>query len=351
MCLVGATSAVGITPAAASHRDVFLSDVAATSGQDVWAVGGQDNTGYNAYPIALHYDGTHWTTYQLPESGVFGAVSAISPNDVWAVGSDWINQQAPLAYHWDGTTWAQVPTPRQADPYSSLNAISALSTDDIYAFGYTEQETGSGQNFVLHWDGTSWSDVTGTMSMLSEMSVISPTDAWGVGATADQKPLVEHWDGSSWHQVRAPRRSGEYFEGISAVSADDVWIYGETNGGYQDPFLEHWDGTKWSVVHDSAAPPQFMVLTGLDGTGPSDAWLSGIGQVGGGALLQHWDGSAWSNVANPAQQLAGASPNAVLAISPNDAWVVGFWIQEQGGAEFDRRLILHWDGNNWIRMR
>jgi hypothetical protein len=347
--LAVAAAPASATPSAALHRSVSLSGVAATSAQDVWAVGAMDNTGYSAYPTALHYDGHRWTTTQMPREGDFAAVAAISPDDVWAVGSDWQNLSEPLAYHWDGTSWTQVTTPAQLDPYSDLNAITALSSDDIYAFGYTEQDSGSGQTFVLHWDGSSWTDAAGVVSELAYMSAVSPTDAWGVGA-ADGKPLVAHWDGTAWQRVKAPQRSGEYFPGIRAVSSDDVWAFGETNGGYQQPFLEHWDGTTWSVIRDHAAPARFMVLTGLDGTGASDAWLTGTGQVGAGPLLQHWNGSAWSNVDDPAQELGGATPGAVVAISPTDAWVVGFWIQNQGGVQFDRRLLLHWDGSAWTRI-
>jgi hypothetical protein len=58
-----------------------------------------------------------------------------------------------LIEHWDGKVWSVVPSGSQGG--GILNAISAASPDDIWAVG-----TATVPNTVvtLHWDGSKWSD-------------------------------------------------------------------------------------------------------------------------------------------------------------------------------------------------
>jgi len=103
---------------------------------------------------------------------ILWGVTALAPNDVWAVGSSTASNKPPpgqfdvpsktLIEHYDGTAWSVVPSPN-VGPNSQfqsnqLHGSAAVSPTDIWAFGSYFAADGSGQQstLVLHWDGASW---------------------------------------------------------------------------------------------------------------------------------------------------------------------------------------------------
>ncbi len=65
-----------------------LYGVAALSQSDAWVVGEQYSYAYSSYvPLIEHWNGTAWSVVQAAQYGVsLRAVTAIAPDDVWAVG-------------------------------------------------------------------------------------------------------------------------------------------------------------------------------------------------------------------------------------------------------------------------
>src|SRR5260221_7355376 len=53
-----------------------------------------------------------------------------------------------------------------------------------------------------------------------------------------------------WHIVSSPNPGQGYwqFNGVAAVSDDDVWTVGGGAGGYGPTLIENWNGKKWSIV-------------------------------------------------------------------------------------------------------
>jgi hypothetical protein len=87
----------------------------------------------------MHWDGSAWTIVPTPPlsgSYVFSAVTAISANNVWAVGS--ANGQS-LAERWNGSAWRVAALPPLQDP-SGLGAISAGRMHSLWSAG--SQATG-----------------------------------------------------------------------------------------------------------------------------------------------------------------------------------------------------------------
>src|SRR5262249_31211646 len=131
-----------------------LFGVSASSGTDVWAVGETDflgGAGPNPAPEALHFDGRTWTRATVPAplktpvgSGLL-SVSAVAPNNVWAVGfgstgKDPRIKSTVLLEHFDGASWSIVASPVPAG--ASLSGIAAVSADDIWAVGSVLGTTG-----------------------------------------------------------------------------------------------------------------------------------------------------------------------------------------------------------------
>jgi hypothetical protein len=63
----------------------------------------------------------------------FKDIAAISRGEVWLVGSS--NPKTPLIAHWIKGEWHFPPTPFMHYSHVGLNAISAISADDIWAVG------------------------------------------------------------------------------------------------------------------------------------------------------------------------------------------------------------------------
>ena len=290
--------------------------------------------------------------------GTLESVSAVSASDVWAVGfnSDNNNDSTALIEHWNGRFWSQVATPRlKANGGSQLYGVSALASDDAWAVG----TVGTGTEYdtlILHWDGTSWTQVPSPSpggasgSYLFGVSAVSATDIWAVGRTYNG-PLILHWDGTAWTQVDAPGAVGTSLNSVAAVSGTDAFAVGNTFGAFSRPFVLRWDGTHWNQLTLGAAKRgRADQVTGVSATSASDVWAVGTTttwrHVRRSPMILHFDGSSWQRVdgVNPGgrhgTQLAGVS-----AVNPHDVWAVGSYGIDH--SDLSRTFIEHWNGTSW----
>jgi hypothetical protein len=115
-------------------------DVVAISSNDVWMVGEQiQDCGVAVTAFSEHWDGTQWTIVDVPGPGrnslfySFRAVAATSSNNVWAVG---LTQQhgvnVPLTERWDGTQWSVALQTN----VGALDGITTTSAGNFWAVGY-----------------------------------------------------------------------------------------------------------------------------------------------------------------------------------------------------------------------
>jgi hypothetical protein len=91
---------------------------------------------------------------------------------------------------------------------------------------------------------------------LSAVSASSSRDAWAVGTqtSATAPNLAEHWNGATWTRIPSPAppdaKYGDFLNGITAVSAGNIWAVGCTDGclvqGAFNPQIEHWNGKAWA---------------------------------------------------------------------------------------------------------
>jgi hypothetical protein len=338
--------------------DTFLNGVSAISRTDAWAVGHTAGFVGDFSTLIKHWDGSSWTRMPSPNPGGLGdnilrAVSAVSPQDAWAVG---FYSKGPsdrtLTVHWDGSSWRTIPSPSPGGRkhHSYLTGVTAISARDAWAVGYFGERS---RSIILHWDGVRWSTVEspnpGTVSNeLLGVSATSPTDAWAVGSWGgrDVKTLLLHWDGASWTKVPGVPTGKDFaaMNGVSARSASDVWAVGYYDDFHQKTLIEHWDGSSWGRV-SSPNPGAGNLLYGVDAISATDVWaVGGYGDSRTRTLTQHWDGKRWTTVASPTPRMGG-NLKAVSASSATDAWALG---DRRVGQSY-RRLIDHWDGTRWTR--
>src|SRR5579885_1110554 len=140
-----------------------LSAVAAVSPTDVWAAGTTRTSNGESRALVEQWDGRRWHIVPVPlPAGIASALSglaATSPRDVWAVGTvfNTAGQDQTLAEHWDGHTWSIIPTPNPGLTGSALARVVALSPRDVWAVG--TQIRYKRATLVEHWDGRRWAAV------------------------------------------------------------------------------------------------------------------------------------------------------------------------------------------------
>jgi hypothetical protein len=87
-----------------------LAAITGTSASDIWIGGTAKQPFGEAGTLIEHFNGTKWSIVPTPiERGVVLGMSAIAPDDVWAVGNDNRTGITSLAMHWDGAAWTEVP--------------------------------------------------------------------------------------------------------------------------------------------------------------------------------------------------------------------------------------------------
>jgi len=359
-----------VVPTPNTGGDGSLFAVSASSASDIWAVG----------LSAIHFDGAQWTAFPIATANgevidSLTGVADISPAEAWAVGQVNVGLAHPgqVIEHWDGVQWSVFQGPAfapQSEPL--LNAITAVSANDIWAVGSLLNHDLQVLNFLFeHWDGTSWTAtaIESGDAFLLGASADASDDAWAVGfagpENATSRTLVLHWDGASWKKVPSPSAGSgaNQLNGVAALAPNDVWAVGFSTATPKPPpgqdrvptatLIEHYDGTSWSVVPSPNIGPnsqyQSNGLLGITAVSPTDIWAFGSfdaanGLGSEGTLLVHWDGNTWSLAASP-DPLKGDFLDDVLfagvAPSPGDIWIVGSEAEFVPGNPILGSLAMH----------
>lgn len=346
---LGAAAVPAAHPDAVTNYGGSLEGVSAVSASDAWAIGG-NTAGRN---MILHWNGTSWTKVAIPKTylGFLGGVSATSADDAWAVGSYHKSGSVKtLVLHWDGTSWTKVatPSPGTGSVSDQLNAVSALSPTDVWAVG-TFSTYGKSSELVLHWNGRTWAQTPvphprAGGGWLLGVDALSAKDVWTVDGTR-----VLHWNGTGWSVLPAP--AGGALTAVTALSATDAWAAG---GSGVQSLVVHCNGTGCSRVASpnpgGTSAMSFNDLNSVTALSSTNAWAVGEyghfnGSTIGNTLVLHWDGKSWTKVASPTVANSSAL-YAVTALSASRAWAVGQWATRTvpGGV-----LILDWNGTSWTR--
>ncbi|HLX40491.1 MAG TPA: hypothetical protein VKR42_08160 [Ktedonobacteraceae bacterium] len=288
----------------------ILNGVAAISPVDAWAVGYafSDSNSNEQQTLIEHWDGATWKIVKSPNpangNDLF-AIAALSATDIWTVGVYGYNLGQTLVTrtlieHWNGTTWTVVQSSNPGSGFNYLTGLTAISTNDIWAVGFSssgQTVQGMQETLIEHWNGTAWTVVQsqspGTNgNTLSAITAISANDVWAVGNTNNDSSvtdtLIEHWNGSAWSTVegQSPGKESNYLSAVVAVSPHDVWAIGSFNSVFSDqqaqPLIEHWNGSAWSTV---ASPNIGTNNTTLGGIGlvphSTNIWAVGSGATFG----------------------------------------------------------------------
>jgi hypothetical protein len=308
------------SPDPSSHGDPNgLQAVAATSATNAWAVGHYGVAGVGVLTLILHWNGTAWTQVPSPNpSGSFGynalmGVTATSAGDAWAVGQYATEAgRFSLILHWNGTAWTQVPSPTPGIGVT-LTGVSASSASNAWVSGWFSSPV---ETLTEHWNGTAWNYAkspnpqsgTGHTSSLDSVATTSAGNAWAVGResnTRSGQDLVLHRNGTRWHVMTVPQPgTSSNLSAVTATSAANVWAVGAfIKGNASDTLVLHWNGAAWTRAA-SPSPGGSVPLDQLfavSATSANNAWAVGAYDNGptGGTVILHWDGTAWTLVPSP----------------------------------------------------
>jgi hypothetical protein len=265
-----------------------LTAVAATSANNVWAVGD-----FNI----LHWNGTTWRFHKSARVGVLTGVATTSSKNAWAVGS------GTLIDHWNGKAWA-VQTAPAFRRGNNLTGVAATSSTNAWAVGFhggvpgdaaTISSSWTYRTLIEHWNGRVWKaqkslNPGGTgYDFLYGVAATSPTNAWAVGnsGASGVTGLIEHWNGKAWKVQKSPTL-GPLF-GVTATSSTNAWAVGYYN---QRQVILHWNGKAWKVQKSPHVGHSDNILKGVAASSSKNAWAVGYsGRYR--SLAMHWNGTAW----------------------------------------------------------
>ncbi len=250
---------------------------------------------------------------------------------------------------------------------------------DCWAVGaiIPEVKNANPQALAEHWDGSSWTDVSGVQptdsqaSVLYDVSCVTTSDCWGVGGQQTDSPgndttvLVEHWNGAGWSVTTMPPIGGLLFS-VSCPAANDCWSVGATldptSGDTIGSLAFHWNGSSWTTVAIPASGQSADQLSSVSCINATDCWAVGTASAnpfdsdvlpnllyksqGATPWMLHWDGSMWSGStqADP-ESPTGAALTGVTCVASTDCWAVGSTMNAAG--HFSEPLAEQWDGSTW----
>ena len=114
----------------------ILTSVSAVSSSDVWAVGGR---------LIMHWDGKQWSQVKAP--GYAASVCAVASSDVWVVEGEGSGQDLAVM-HWDGHAWSSQSLKPLGQGDNTLNAVAAVSPGELWAVGSYSQYYGEHQALI-----------------------------------------------------------------------------------------------------------------------------------------------------------------------------------------------------------
>ncbi len=350
----------------------FLEGVSAYSATNVWAVGSSyDGNTYNT--LVEHWDGSAWTIVSSPNppsssAARLYAVSAVAPDLVWAVGYYFDTNESrnkTLVLRYDGSTWAQVSSASPGSFFNYLYGVTAQQGGDAWAVGYYRDENNFiYKTLILHYNGTSWVQVTSPNpglyeNYLEDVTLLPSGEAWAVGSMvggvegAQHGTLALHYDGSTWQHVLSPNPSTDEnrLYGVAASSSNKLWAVGttfnSTTGSFESLILAY-NGSGWARMSSpNGSGHGINRLESVTAISDTEAVAVGMAYDYDTSLtfnlIARLSGGSWSPEGSPNPSPYLNTPKSVDALSASDIWSAGTYDYQEPYEVIPRTFILHYN--------
>jgi hypothetical protein len=257
---------------------------------DLYCVGHSDGTAGGMW----HFDGNGWNNVRLatfeggtiPAAFILTAVHGLNANNIYAVGQ----RLGPTIFgrsfviHFDGSQWSEQETPGG----NRLNSVWVNATDDVWACGWS--------GTLLHYDGVKWNmdsvDVAarpGFQFTLASVVTLPTGKSYMLGYAYDLGGITTAWtyyffgrEGTQWKLLDTFVRGlgggpgkwgGELLSVLPSGAMYSIDGYG----------VFRWDGAQWVKRYEHSS-----LLEGVFGTDDNNLFV--VGQHG---LLANWNGNDW----------------------------------------------------------
>ncbi|PJJ00776.1 hypothetical protein BX264_1065 [Streptomyces sp. 2333.5] len=260
--------------------NTFPQALAVRSATDIWTVGS----------ASVHWDGTKWTTYQLAKDPggrvVPDAVTTTSDGKAWTVGRAMnrsVKDGVPAIQSWDGKSWHRQTLPDVGK--GELSSVTAVAPDDIWAVGtaYATDASSPQTALLLHWDGTAWKRITApgpqeSHNWLGGVTAFGADDVWAVGGSTSggaERPYAVHWNGTAWTAAKTPDVADGRLRAVGRTRNGELWAVG---GKGAASVALRWNEPKkqW----DTASSPGLVVRGFTTVPRSADLWAAGIAEHG-----------------------------------------------------------------------
>jgi len=220
-----------------------LSGVSCANSSHCWAVG-SDETSSGGNAIVSHWNGSAWTTKDLPNTpGVaLSAISCVTNKSCTAVGNVGYGSGGLVAERWNGQSWTQqtLPTPA-GTTYAQLLGVSCGSTSceavgETGQFGETALVVGLSTVGWAIQSAPAPSDATN--SWLNGVACVAAQSCTTVGFYTDKAgttlPLIDHLLAGAWKVQGASHPAGATITdlfGVSCIGASTCTAVGQYHSG------------------------------------------------------------------------------------------------------------------------
>jgi hypothetical protein len=272
----------------------------------LWGAAPDDVWAVGRNGMTAHYDGKRWLLTEPVIDHNLLAVCGLSATDIWASGDD-------VVLHYDGTAWSVV----LVDMFEQLPGIACRGVDDVWIAGIT---TDVQSGLLRHWNGDDWIvGLPGGIRSFWDVWSTAGGAVWTGGSSVDGVGVLARGDGGTAFDFVETYEGGS-LRALWGTSDDDLWI-----SPYEGPF-EHWDGTNF--VHEFGESP--VTILGMGGAATDQVWAAGLE----GTIL-HFDGASWT----PQESGVESNLTNVWAAAADDVWISG-----------SAGILLHSDGTAWERV-
>ncbi len=247
---------------AGSGVDGTVHAVQATPSGDVYVGGAFMSAGGNTNTRMLaKWHGSSWSGV----GDVAGATNYVTAM-TWAGGNLYVGGRfydvgpPTLAFNkiakFDGTSWSAAGGNWATDPNETVNALAVDSAGNVYAGGDFTTAAGAPANYLVKWNGSSWSTLGAGMDGPVNALALDGSDNLYVGgsftvaggATVNN---VARWNGSSWSALGAGMNSTVHaLEAVNYCGQTVLYAGGAftTAGTAAADSVAAWSGGQWSPV-------------------------------------------------------------------------------------------------------
>lgn len=219
---------------------------------------------------------------------------------------------------------------------SGYSVLVVTGARQAWAFGGTNPG-GPSKPVAVRWDGSTLTSSAlpgGLPGFISDASAPAPNDIW---AASEYGRYVLNWDGHRWGVARKWGRG--QITGLIAISARDVWAFGNSVTGARGPGTWHFDGKSWHRAAGLAGS-----VYRASAVSRRDIWAIGASQ--NSQFILRYNGTTWRR-AHTGRALAGVQATDILAISNRNVWVVG---DEEARSGAISLVLAHRTGTHWTRL-